>query len=139
MEPRDHILAVVDTMEDYESTLGLAKDAIDHGGRATVLVHLGDSDRAHIRQYAASEELALHEAETTYINATLDRVRAFIGADHAAASVTDQVPDGRAVIESAVASEATAITVPSRLVGRRSWRRAMARTPLNVIVTPVAA
>lgn len=138
-DPRSHVLAVVDSMDDAQPTLSLAKDVVDHGGRATVLIHLGDTDRTHITDYASSEGLSLGEAEARYIDSTLSNVRDFVGHHGTNAVITDSVRDGAAVIQRALKSDATSVAVPSDLAGRRSWRRAMAQTPVQLIVAPRTA
>lgn len=134
----NHLVAVLDSAVDAEPTLRLVREAVEHGDRPTLLVALGAADRTHIRDYAASEELSEGSAEATYVEAALSALRESVGDADVAAVASDQVVDGRAVLDSAVRADATTVAVPSHLARRRRWRRAIAATPVRVVVTPAA-
>lgn len=138
MDASTHMLAVVDSMDDRESTLELARDVVAGGGSATVLARLGSSDREHIRAYADSEELTLATAEARYVDATVELLRDAVGRDSTVAYLAD-VDDGRRVIDAAVREHAAVVAIPSSLAGRRGWRRAIAATPVQVVVAPTRA
>ena len=138
MDTRDHLVAVVDDYDAAESTLAFARKTVEQGGRATVVFGLGNTDRGHIQAYAESEHLSIGVAENLYIQATASALNEAIGGSETQTIVAG-VRDGRAVIEAAVRSNATSVAVPAPLARTRQWRRAMAKAPVPVIVTPTRA
>lgn len=132
----DHLVAVLDTAVGA-STLPVARTAVRAGGRATVLVSLGRTDRQHIRDFAEAEHISSGEADARCLNALDGQIRRKLGAD-TVVHVTGPADTSAGAVAS-IADDATQFAIPSSLARRRSWRRAPARTDVPVTVTPSAA
>ena len=132
----DHLVAVVDTAEGA-STLPVARRVVRNGGRATLLVSLGEQDQQHIRDFAEAEHISAGEAESRYLRALDGELRRDLGAETVIHVTGPAGTSVRAV--ASFAGDATEYAIPSSLARRRSWRRALARTDAPVTVTPSAA
>lgn len=133
---QDHLVAVVDP-SDRDGTLSVARSTVRAGGRATLVVDLGPTDRRHIREFAEAEHISTGEAESRYLAALDGDIRRQVG-DDTVIHVTGPAGTSARGIAS-IAGDATQVAIPSALAGRRDWKRALRRGPLPVTVVPRAA
>ncbi len=132
----DHLVAIVDTATDA-STLPVARTTVRAGGRATIVVSLGQQDGQHIREFAEAEHISTGEAESRYLDALDGQIRRELGPDTVVHVTGPAGTNARAV--ASIADDVTQFAIPSNLAKQRSWRRAMAHTDVPVTVTPSAA
>lgn len=132
----DHLVAIVDTATDA-STLPVARTTVRAGGRATIIVSLGQQDGQHIREFAEAEHISTGEAESRYLDALDGQIRRELGPDTVVHVTGPAGTNVRAI--ASIADDVTQFAIPSSLAKQRSWRRAMAHTDVPVTVTPSAA
>ena len=139
MANQEHTIAVVEPVLDGDTTLHFAKQAVERGGRASVMVLLGRETVAGIAAYAEAEDLTYPDGREIYIKQLARNYsELFDGREHVTI-VTDGHNANRVVFDSASKEEATTVVVPQRLVNRRGWRASVAKSPVPVVIAPPAA
>ena len=137
MANQEHIVVVVDPTVD-DSTLDLAQQVVDRGGRATIMVLTGRETMAGLNEFAHSEELTLPDARAIFLDRlAMQYQRRFNG--HATPTMFATVGDSRFVFAEATRDAATVIAVPQRLAKRRGWRHSVAKSKVPVLIAPMAA
>jgi hypothetical protein len=139
MKTREHIVAVVEPTRDGESTIELAQEVVDRGGRATVVVLITKHTRENISAFAHSEAMTYADAEEIYLERLADFYTSRLGDEAAAAIVTDDAHPSQVVFNTASRSAATSVAMPQRLATRRGWKAAVARSIVPVLIAPPTA
>ena len=138
MKTQEHIVAVVEPTRDGESTLDIAQEVVNSGGRATVVVLVTRETMNHVRAFAQSEDLTVPDASEIYFERLADTYSSRLGSGDTSAIVTDNASSGRTVLEIATRARPTTIVMPQRLASRRSWRSSVARSKVPVLIAPPA-
>lgn len=139
MRTQEHIVAVVEPTRDGESTIDLAKQVVDRGGRATVVVLVTRDTVAHIAAFAEAEELTYPDAKEIYVERIADVYSSRFG-NHEAATIVTSRPDASQVVFDTVASAAaTTVAMPQRLATRRGWRASVSSSLVPVLIVPPTA
>lgn len=139
MKTQEHILAIVEPTRDGEVTIDLAQDVVDRGGRATVVVLITQDTETHISAFAEAESLTFPDAKEIYIERIADFYTSRLGDADAATLVTDNPHPSQVVFNAASRSAATTVAMPQRLAARRSWKTAVARSRVPVLIAPAKA
>lgn len=135
MKNQEHIVAVVDPAMKDDSTLDLAKEVADRGGRVTVMVLASRETVAGMNAFARSEELTLPDAAEIYLERLAMQYTERFGGQGAATVLTG-VDASRFVFATAARDAATVVAMPQRLTTRRGWRNSVAKSPVPVIIAP---
>jgi len=137
---REHIVTIVDGGYRGDAPLEMARRAVERGGRATLMVLFSAEDRGNIHALADAEALAAGEAEAIYIERTLAALTAEVGGSDTTAIVGVRPHEHRDLVEDALGtSDATSVVIPRRLAGRLTWRHAVTRARVPVVITPPRA
>jgi len=142
MKPQEHIVAIVEPNRDGEATIDIARDVVDRGGRATVVMLLTHKTMSDISDFAASENLTVPDASEIYLDRLAETYAARIGSPDTSAVMTGNPSSGRTVFETAERIRSTTVAMPQRIAKRRGWRSSVARSQVPVLIaptTPVAA
>lgn len=139
MTNQEHTIAVVEPALDGDTTLHYAKQAVERGGRASVMVLLGRETVAGIAAFAEAEELTFPDGREIYINRLARDYSELFDGREQVTIVTDGHNANRVVFDRANQDEATTVVVPQRLVSRRNWRASVAKSPVPVVITPTKA
>ncbi len=134
----EHIVALVEPTVDGESTLELAKQAVDRGGRATVVVLLTRATNDDIRNFAEAEDLTIPDAREIFIERLTDGYSAQLGEGDAAVVALSSY-SGRSLMKSAQSAHATTIAMPQSMSKRFGWRSPIARSAVPVVISPPRA
>lgn len=139
MAYQEHTIAVVEPALDGDTTLRYAKQAVERGGRASVMVLLGRETVAGIAAFAESEELTFPDGREIYLNRLARDYSELFDGREQVTIVADGHNANRVVFDRAGQDDATTVVVPQRLVNRRSWRASVAKSPVPVVITPTKA
>jgi len=139
MNTQEHIVAVVEPTLDGEATIDIARDTVDRGGRATVVVLVSRRTMSDVRDFAESENLTVPDASEIYFERLAETYANRVGSNETVAIVTESVSSGRSVFETAVRVGPTTIAMPQRLANRRGWRPAVASSDVPVLIAPAPA
>jgi len=139
MNTQEHIVAFVEPTLDGESTLEVAQETINSGGRATVVVLVSRQTMTDVRAFAESENLTVPDATAIYFERLADTYSARLGNHDASAVVTESAYAGRHLFDVATRAHPTTIVMPQRLANRRGWRSFVGRSEVPVLITPPPA
>ena len=136
---QEHTIAVVEPALDGHTTLEYAKEAVERGGRASVIVLLGRETVAGIAAFAEAEELTFPDGREIYIDRLARDYSVLFNGRERVTIVADGHDANRLVFDRATREDATTAVVPQRLVSRRNWRTSVAKSPVPVVVAPPKA
>lgn len=136
---QEHMLAIVEPTRDGEPTIDLAREVLDRGGRATVVVLVDRETVAHISAFAAAEEITFPDAKEIYVERLADFYTSRLGGEDAATIVVEGAAPSQFVFNAATRSAATSVAMPQRLANRRGWKTAVAKSNLPVVIAPAKA
>ena len=139
MTSQNHTIAVVDPSLDGETTLEYAKQTVDQGGRASVIVLLGRETVDGIVAFSKAEELAVPDGREIFIDQLARRYSELLDGKEQVTIIADRPDTSRFVFDKAHTDGATSVVVPQRLVNRRKWKTSVARSQVPVVVTPPKA
>jgi MinD superfamily P-loop ATPase len=139
MNTQEHIVAVVEPTRDGESTLDVARQVVERGGRATVVVLVTRKTMSDVRAFAESESLTVPDASEIYFERLAESYSSRVGSPDTSTVVTESASSSRVVFETASSVRPTSIAMPQRLVNRRAWRASVARAQVPVLVAPSTA
>lgn len=138
MNNQEHIVAVVDPSVDGDTTLDLAREVVDRGGRATVMVLASRDTIAGMTAFANAEDLTFPDAKEIYLERlALQYQERFNGRE--APTILTGVGSSRFVFARAAQEAASVVAVPQRLTKKRGWRKSVAKSPVPVLVAPLEA
>lgn len=137
MSNNEHMVAIIDRMFDAEAGLQPARETIQRGGKATLVLLLTTEDRRRIAALADGARLSIGEAEEIYVNRIKDEYLEGIGDSRTRVIVRNRPSGARDLLATAQWMRATSMSLPTSLVGHRKWRSALTGTPMRVFVTPV--
>jgi hypothetical protein len=132
------MVAVVEPAIDGDTTIELAQTVVDRGGRATVVVLMSRKTIAAIEAFADAEDLHFADAREMYIERLAADYSARFGGQLTVTIVTDRTDANHVVFEAAARDSATSVVMPQRLVNRRNWKTAVARSQIPVLIAPAA-
>ena len=138
MKPQEHIVAVVEPDRDGETTLDIARDVVDRGGRATVVVIMTNKAMKGVRDFAASENLTVPDASEIYLDRLAEAYANRIGSPDRSAVMTVSPSSGRTLFEKATRMRFTTVAMPQKVANRRGWRGPVSRSQVPVLITPAA-
>jgi hypothetical protein len=138
MNPQEHIVAVVDSTHEEDSTLDLARQVVDRGGRATVVVLVNGTTTNDIRRFAEAENLTFPDAHEIYLERLSRIYSSRVGGLDTSAIIAEGDYSGRSVFASAEKAGPTTIAVPQSLAHRPSWRGPVAHSRVPVLIAPHA-
>lgn len=136
MKTQEHVVAFLEPTRDGESTLEIAQETVNSGGRATVVVLVNRETMTHVRAFAESENLTVPDATAIYFERLADTYSSRLGNHEASTVVTESAYSGRHLFETATRANPTTIVMPQRLANRRGWRSFVGRSQVPVLVTP---
>jgi len=139
MNNREHMVAVVDPTVGEDSTLDLAQEVANRGGRVTVMVLASRNTVAGMSAFADSEDLPLPDAREIYLERLAAQYTERFGSHQAAATILTGSDASRFVFATAARTAATMIAMPQRLAARRGWRSSVAKSPVPVLIAPPRA
>ena len=139
MANQEHTIAVVEPALDGDTTLEYANQAVERGGRASVIVLLGRKTVAGIAAFAESEDLTFPDGREIYIHRLARDYSMLFNGREQVTVVADGHDANRVVFDRASREDATTVVVPQRLVNRRNWRSSVAKSPVPVVITPPKA
>lgn len=139
MTNREHLVAVIDTAPGATSALDIARDAVERGGRATLIVMFTTEDRRSIQALADAENLTVGEAEAIYLDRTQETYRAAVGGSDTRTIIRYRPSSARDILTAATQAKATAVAVPTSLASRRRWRSDLTKSSMPVVITPSTA
>ncbi len=105
MNKQEHIVAVVDSTHEEDSTLNLARQVVDRGGRATVVVLVNGTTTSDIRRFAEAENLTVPDARAIYLERLSRMYSSRVGGLNTSAIVAERDYSGRSVFASAEKAE----------------------------------
>ncbi len=133
MTRHEHILTIVEPTTGGDATLDVARETVERGGTASVVMVITDRVR---RDFAESEEIALGEAEALALDQLRELCARRVGGSPTVATHFGDVAAG---LRRYLTTETTAIAVPDRLARSRWVRRLADRSGLRVTITPSRA
>ena len=136
MNTQEHIVAVVGSTRDEDSTLDLARHVVDRGGRATVVVLVNGTTTSDIRKFAEAENLTFPDAREIYLERLSRIYSSRVGGLETSAIIADGDYSGRSVFANAEKAGPTTIAVSHSLANRLSWRGPVARSRVPVLIAP---
>ncbi len=136
MKTQEHVVAFVEPARDGEATLEVAQEAVNSGGRATVVVLVNRKTMDDVRAFAESENLTVPDATAIYFERLAETYASRLGNGEASAVVTESAYAGRHLFETATRANPTTIVMPQRLANRRGWRSFVGRSQVPVLITP---
>ncbi len=138
MKNQEHIVAIVDPTVDEDSTLDLAQEVVDRGGRVTVMVLASRDTVAGMTAFANSEDLTLPDGAEIYLERLAMQYTERFGGPEAT-TILARVDASEFVFATAKQKAATVVAMPQRLAGRRAWRNSVAKSPVPVMIAPQKA
>lgn len=138
MSHNEHVVAVVDDPAEAGATLQVARNSVEEGGSATVVLLMTPAVTRDIRDMARQQKISPVVAEQLYLDRAQETFSDAIGRK-IETIVPGRLAGARSVLDVASKAHATAMAVPASLAGRRSWGRALAKAPVLVTVTPSRA
>ncbi len=139
MTSQEHIIAVVDPAQDGESTVDLAEQVVDRGGRATVVVLLSRKTVDEVTAFADAENLTYPDAHEIIVERLTESYLARFGGKTQVAFVADNSDTNRLVFSRAARDAATSVAMPQRLAKRRGWKSFVSGSPIPVTIAPPKA
>jgi hypothetical protein len=139
MSNQEHLVAVIDHPGEAGATIDIARETVNRGGRATLILLLTADDRKTIQALAEGERLSIGEAEAVFVGRLQENYRRRVGAGDIRTIVRNRPSSARAVLAAASQARATTLAVPSSVARHRRWGRALSRSPLPIVVTPPRA
>ena len=139
MQEREHIFAVIDTAPGSTAVLDIARDAVQRGARATLVMMFTPYDRRSIIALAEAENLTIGEAEAIYLDRAQETYRVAVGGSDTTTIVRYRPSSAKDVLAAAVQARATALAVPSSLASHRRWRSELSKSGMPVVITPSKA
>ena len=139
MTSHEHLVAVVEPTLDGELPVEYAKQALERGGRATVILLIGKETVANISAFADSEDLTFPDGREIYMERIADLYSEIFNGKDNVSIVIDGADANRIVFDNAARQEATSVVVPQRLVNRRNWKSSVAKSTVPVVVAPPKA
>ena len=139
MKTKEHMIAVVEPTRDGESTIDLAQEVVDRGGRATVLVVMTRRTTGDSLAFAEAEDLRIPDAREIYFERLAQAYSSRFEGHEVATIVIDRPDPSRVAFDTADKIAATSVAIPQRLANRRRWRASVARAHLPVLIAPAAA
>lgn len=138
MKTQEHIVAVVDPANDEDSTIDLAQEVVERGGRATVVVLASKETISAIAAFAYSEDLTVPDATEIYLERLASMYTSRFGGRNTPTIYTN-ADAGKFVFDTAARSAATVVAMPQRLASRRSWRTSVTASEVPVLIAPPKA
>jgi hypothetical protein len=138
MKNQEHIVAVVDPTVDQDSTLDLAQEVVNRGGRVTVMVLATRDTVAGMTAFAKSEDLTLPDGAEIYLERLAMQYTERFGGEKAETILTNVDASGF-VFATAARNAATVVAMPQKLAGRRGWRNSVAKSQVPVLIAPPKA
>ncbi len=138
MKAQEHIVAIVDPTRDEDSTIDLAQEVVERGGRATVIVLASKETMSAIADFARSEDLTVPDATEIYLERLTTMYATRFGGQDAPTIFTN-ADAGRFVFDTAARSAATVVAMPQRLASRRAWKASVTKPQVPVLVAPPKA
>ena len=138
MKSQEHIVAVVESPRDGETTLDIAQEVVKRGGRATVVVLVTARMEKHIRNFAESENLTFPDAREIYVARLSEMYSSRVGGQDTFAIVAEGDYSGRSVFKRIAKADPSTIAVSQSLAHRRGWRGSVARSHVPVLIAPAA-
>jgi hypothetical protein len=139
MKSQEHTIAVVEPAIDGDSTLEYARQAVERGGSASVIVLLGKESVAGIAAFSEAEDLTFADGREIYIDRLARSYNEMLSGSEQLTFVADGPEVDRLVFDRASSEDATTVVVPQRLVNRRRWKASVARSQVPVLIAPQAA
>ena len=136
---QEHTIAVVEPSLDGETTIRYAKEAVDRGGRASIIVLLGTDTTDGIAAFAKAENLTFPDGREIYMDRLAHNYSEIFNGKEQVTIVADGAHANRIVFERAARDGATTVVLPQRLVSRRKWKSAVAKSRVPVMITPPRA
>ena len=136
---QEHTIAIVEPTLDGETTLEYARQAVERGGRASVIVLLGKETVDGIAAFADAENLTFPDGREIYMDRLAQNYSDMFNGKEHVTIVADGPSANRVVFDRASREGATTVVMPQRLVNRRKWKSAVAKSPVPVMVTPTKA
>lgn len=136
MNNQEHIVAVVESARDGDTTLDLAQEVVNRGGRATVVVLVGARTGHDIKNFAEAENLTFPDAREIYYDRLAGVYSSRVGGVNTSAIVADGDYSSRSVFARAQKAGPTTIAMPHDLANRLGWRGAVARSKVPVLIAP---
>ncbi len=136
MTRHEHILTIVEPTTGGDATLDVARETVERGGTASVVMVITDRVRRDFGDFAESEEIALGEAEALALDQLRELCARRVGGSPTVATHFGDVAAG---LRRYLTTETTAIAVPDRLARSRWVRRLADRSGLRVTITPSRA
>ena len=136
---QEHTIAVVEPALDGETTIQYAKEAVDRGGRASIIVLLGTDTTDGIAAFAEAENLTYPDGREIYVERLAHNYSEIFHGKERVTIVADGPDANRLVFDRVSRDGATAVVMPQRLVSRRKWKSSVAKSPVPVVITPTKA
>ncbi len=130
----EHLLAIVEPHTDSDTTLELARNVIERGGRADVVVLLTARARHSIRAFARNANLGIGDATEIAVDRLSHEYRTKAG--QGALLEIAHEPTLRRQLDRHLSPATTSIALPPHLASRRTLRRLTDRTGLPIVVAP---
>ena len=138
MTKQEHVVAVVDPSLEQDSTLDIAQQVADRGGRVTVMVLATRDTVAGMSAFAESEDLTLPDGAEIYLERLAMQYTERFGGEKAETILTNVDASGF-VFATAARNAATVVAMPQKLAGRRRWRNSVAKSQVPVLIAPPKA
>lgn len=139
MTSQQHVVAVVEPTLDGQTTIDLARQVVDSGGRATIVVLLTRETLNEIAGFAEAESMSFPDAREIYSARLAESYSDLFGGDTTKTIFTESLQANRMVFEIAATDGATSVAMPQRLVSKRSWKSSVVRSQVPVLIAPPAA
>ncbi len=139
MNPQEHVVAVVEPTLDGETTINLARQVLDRGGRATVVVLLTRETLNEIAGFAEAEHMTFPDAREVYRERLAESYSDVFGGETTNTIFTENLRANRLVFDIAATDGATSVAMPQRLVAKRGWKTSVVRSQIPVLIAPPAA
>ena len=136
MNHLDHIVAIVQPTSREDTTVDMARDVVNNGGRATIVMLITDDVRKDFRAFAESEDLDLAEAEAIAIERLSDDYVSIVGPGRTNVIVSTTSALSRT--HPALAG-ATTIAGGEQALSRHLLQRLESASMIPVVVAPARA
>lgn len=136
MNKQEHIVAVVESTRDEDSILDLARQVVNRGGRATVVVLVHSTTDRDMRLFAGAENLTVPDAREIYLERLSRNYSSRVGGVDTSVIIAEGDYSGRSVFASAEKVGPTTIALPQSLAHRPGWRGPVARSRVPVVIAP---
>jgi len=139
MTSQEHLIAVVEPTLDGEMPVQIARQALDRGGRADVILLIGKETVANIAAFANAENLTFPDGREIYLERIADLYSEIFNGEGRVTIVADGPDANRVVFDRVARDAATSVVVPQRLVKRRNWKSSVTKSTVPVVVAPPRA